>query len=86
MHSVRLQSQKQDNYVIGCISSENMQGISKEKKQAFISKTRNINCMKENNFHNIANTKSILEIAKGKTETWASHRGVHNRGWRHFSK
>jgi len=33
--------------------------------------------MKESNFHNTANAKSILEIAKGKTGVWASYRRVH---------
>lgn len=76
LHSVRLQSQKRDNDVTGCITSENIWGNQQEKKkkQAFISKTKNVNCMKESIFHNIANAKSILEIAKGKIGAWASHR------------
>lgn len=36
--------------------------------------------MKESNFYNIANVKSILEIAKGKIGAWASHRRVHKAG------
>lgn len=51
-----------------------------KKKQAFISKTKNVNCMKESNFHDIANAKPMLEIAKGKIGAWASHRRVHKGG------
>lgn len=53
-----------------------MQGNSKEKKQALIAKTSTLNCMKESNFHNIANAKPILQIAKRKTGAWISHRRI----------
>lgn len=36
--------------------------------------------MKESNFHDIANAKPMLEIAKGKIGAWASHRRVHKGG------
>lgn len=50
------------------------------KKQSFISKNKNINCMKESNSHNRAKAKSMLKIAKGKIGAKASHRRVEKVG------
>lgn len=55
-------------------------GNWQRKKQTFISKNKNINCMKESNSHNRANAKSMLKIAKGKIGAKASHRRVEKGG------
>lgn len=69
MHSARGQSGTV--CVMGGIRSENVLGISKGRGKAFIEKIKNIYCMKESNFYNRVNPKSMLGITKGKIWAWA---------------